>query len=116
MSTVPPKAALSNSGVQTDEKLLFNTSAQTDPVFGLQPIPSIVAPSFQFILGRQPRQVPVGDVGAFQAPVSYTPTLGSFATKSGLAHVPLLDKNKALVPSKTPKLPVVPSKSLVSAF
>ena len=96
---MPPKAALSNSGVQTDEKLLFNTSAQTDPVFGLQPIPSIAAPSFQYNLGRQSREVPMGDVGAFQAPVSYTPTLGSFAAKSGLAHVPVLIKNKALVPS-----------------
>ena len=42
--------------------------------------------------------------------------MGSFAAESGLAHVPVLNKNKALVPSKTPKLPVVSSKSFVSVF
>ena len=35
-----------------DSKLFFDSPPQTDPVYGVQPIPSIASPSFQFNLGR----------------------------------------------------------------
>ena len=87
-STVPHKVALSNSGVQTVDKLLSDSPAQTDSVYGLQPLPSTTSHSFEYKLGRRSKQVPIRDVGAFQAPVRYTPTLGSFATESELATSP----------------------------
>ena len=52
----------------------------------------------------------------FKAPVRHNPTLSSFAAQGGLAHVPVLSRNKALVPSKTLKLPVLSKKSLVTVF
>ena len=67
-------------------------------------------------MGRESRLVPDGDVGAFKAQVRYTPTLGSFAAQGGLAHIPVLSHSKALVLSKTLKLPVLSNISKVTVF
>ena len=112
---IPRKNAQMDSGVQT-EMAIFNSHTQTDPVSGLLPLPCIASPFFNANLGRESRQVPEGDVGTFKAPVSYTPTLGSFAAKGGLAHVPVLSRNKTLVPSKTLKRPVLSKVSKVIVF
>ena len=60
--------------------------------------------------------MPTENVGAFQAPVSYIPTLESFSADGGWAHVPVLKNSKVKIASKLSKHPVLSSKSLVSVF
>ena len=67
-STSLLKAAQSNSGSQTESRLLFDTTSQTDPVSDLQPLKCTESPSFEVNLGREPRELPTVDVGHFRHP------------------------------------------------
>ena len=67
-------------------------------------------------LGREPRKVPVGNVGPYKTHTVNMQTLGSYAAAGGLSRVPILNKEGKIVSSAIPSFPAISVNSLLSIY
>ena len=74
------------------------------------------APRTDLHAGREPRVVPVANVGTFESTTLITPTIGSYAKQGGLAKVPTLNNKGKIVPGRNAKFPALSPNSLLSIY